>query len=169
MFGWLETLGIELEALTFGSIALAISELTGGEIYLMVLLQWIFLIDFIIGQASAIVGKRFDTLSVWNGIQKYISLYFGIILVGLGTKAFDISIHDTIDFTYSGTFFFNVFLYLLLVYELSSINRHLSRCGFPINKGLENVFKIVFNRITHKTNIDIKYEDIHKKEVKNEK
>ncbi len=112
----------------------------GASEYLLVLVQYLLFADFVLGVFRAKKSRRFSWFKAWVGIKKIISLYFGILIVGFACKAFDIAVHERIRIGYNGTFWFDLFLCILVIVNLASINHHLAGFGFGINQFIDRVF-----------------------------
>jgi len=149
LFSYIEGLEIKISCAAFAAY---LSYHFGGNAYLLLLVQYLFIADFAVGVIDATKAKKFSWSKVWFGIKKVISLYFGVLVVGFGTKAFDIAIHGRIEIEYNGTFFFDLFIYLLIVFELASINRHLAHLDFSVNKLLEAFFEKITTKLKVKIN-----------------
>ena len=124
----------------------------GASEYLLLMVQYLFIADFFLGILDATKAKKFSWSRAWKGIKKVISLYFGVLVVGFGTKAFDVALHGRMTIEYNGAFFFDLFLYLLILFELASINRHLAHSDFSVNKFLESIFDRLIIKIKTKLN-----------------
>lgn len=138
IFSWLEGLEIKL---SFAFFAAYMSFNFGANEYLLMLVQYLFLADFFFGMIDATKRKRFSWSRMWQGIRKISSLYFSVLVIGFGTRSFDVAISHQIEIDYNGKFFFNLFIYLLIVFELASINRHLARLDFSVNKNIDIFFR----------------------------
>lgn len=112
----------------------------GASEYLLVLVQYLLFADFVLGVWRAKKNKKFSWVRAWFGIKKIISLYFGILIVGFACKAFDVTLHNRLQIEYNGTFWFDLFLCILILLNLASINHHLAGFGFGINAWLDRVF-----------------------------
>ncbi len=144
---WLENIEIKL---SFVAIAGYLSLNFGGSAYLLLIVQYLFLVDFILGFYDAAKRKKMTWSGLGLGIKKIVSLYFGLIVVGFGTRAFDVAMQGRLEINYDGAFLFDVFVYLLILYELSSINRQLAEFGFCVNNFLQYFFEKVKRKIKHK-------------------
>lgn len=122
----------------------------GASEYLLVLVQYLLFADFVLGVFRAKKNKRFSWFKAWVGIKKIISLYFGILIVGFACKAFDITVHRRITIEYNGTFWFDLFLCILIILNLASINHHLAGFGFGINQFIDRVFFRYRSRLQQK-------------------
>lgn len=130
-----------LEAkLSFSAFAAYMAYNFGASEYLLLLIQYLIVIDFFLGVFKAKHHKKFHWLRMWIGIKKVVSLYFGMLIVGVGCKAFDITLQKRIAIEYNGTFWFDLFLCVLILVNLASINHHLAEFGFGINQFLDRVF-----------------------------
>lgn len=112
----------------------------GASEYLLVLVQYLLFADFALGVFRAKKNRRFSWFRAWVGVKKIISLYFGILIVGFACKAFDIAVHGRMNIEYSGTFWFDLFLCIVVMLNLASINHHLAGLGFGINRWLDKFF-----------------------------
>lgn len=166
---YLECLELKLSCAAF---ALYMSINFGASEYLLLLVQYLFIADFIVGIVDAKKAKKFSWSKVWLGIKKIVSLYLGVLVVGFGTKAFDVTLQGRVDIAYNGAFLFDLFIYLLILFELASINRHLAHLGFGVNKILESFFDKIIRKINRKINkildggVDKSFECIEKNDVK---
>ena len=124
----------------------------GASEYLLLMVQYLFIADFCLGILDATKAKKFSWSRAWKGIRKVVSLYFGVLVVGFGTKAFDVALQQKMPIEYNGAFFFDLFIYLLIVFELASINRHLAHLDFSVNKFLESIFDRLIIKIKTKLN-----------------
>lgn len=114
----------------------------GASEYLLVLVQYLLFADFALGVFRAKKNNRFSWFRAWVGVKKIISLYFGILIVGFACKAFDVTLHGRMSIEYNGTFWFDLFLCILILLNLASINHHLAGFGFGVNAWLDRfVFK----------------------------
>lgn len=138
ILSWLESLEIKL---SFAFFAAYMSFNFGANEYLLLLVQYLFIADFVIGMIDATKRKRFSWSRMWYGFRKISSLYFSVLVVGFGTKSFDVAISHKIEIEFNGQFFFNLFIYLLILFELASINRHLARLDFSVNKQIDTFFR----------------------------
>lgn len=68
--------------MSFAGFAVYISYNFGVSEYLLLVIQYLFIIDFVAGVLSAKKANRFTMSRAWQGIKKIISLYFGILVVG---------------------------------------------------------------------------------------
>ena len=140
----------EADKISFAFIAGYISFHFGGSTYLLLLVQYLFVADFVVGVLDAKKRKRFSWKRSWLGIKKIISLYFGVLVVGFGSSAFDVALKDRINIGYNGALVFDVFVFVLIVFELASINRHLARLGFAVNVTLASFFEKIGQRLKEK-------------------
>ena len=143
--------GIETK-ISFAAFAAYVSYNLGGSEWLLLVVQYIFIADFVLGVLDASKANKFSWARSGRGIKKIISLYFGVLVVGFGTKAFDIAIHGRMQIDYNGAFLFDLFIYLLILFELASINKHLAHLDFSVNKFLESFFDRIIKKITTKLN-----------------
>lgn len=127
--------------LSVSAFAAFISYHFGASEYLLTLIQYLIFIDFALGAFRAKKNKRFSWFKAWIGFKKVISLYLTILIVGFACKAFDLTMQERLILEYNGTFFFDLFLCILVLLNLASINHHLACFGFGINTWLD---KIVF-------------------------
>jgi len=166
--------GIEAK-ISFTSFAVYMSYNFGASEYLLLMVQYLFVTDFFIGILDATKTKKFSWSRVWQGFKKITSLYFSVLVVGFGTKAFDVALRGRIEIEYNGAFIFDIFILLLIIFELASINRHLARLGFIINKHLETVFNKLTRKLKIRLNktldeaIDKTLDSIDEKQNKNNK
>ena len=131
--------GIETK-ISFAAFAAYISVTFGGSAWLLLLVQYLFVVDFFLGVWGACHASTFSWDKAKQGIKKVVSLYFGILVMGFGTEAFDVAISRKMQIEYNGIFFFDLFICVLIMFELASINRHLANCGFGVNRGLDTLF-----------------------------
>ena len=143
--------GIETK-ISFAAFAAYVSYNLGGSEWLLLVVQYIFIADFFLGVLDATKAHKFSWIRARIGVKKIISLYFGVLVVGFGTKAFDIAIHGRMQIDYNGAFLFDLFIYLLIVFELASINKHLAHLEFSVNIFLESFFDKITKKITMKLN-----------------
>lgn len=141
--------GIEAK-ISFAAFAAYVSFNLGGSVWLLLMVQYIFMVDFFLGVLDASKAKKFSWTKVRFGIKKVISLYFGVLVVGFGTKAFDAAVSQKIQIEYNGVFFFDLFICVLIIFELASINRHLANFGFGVNKGIDSFFSRFQGKIHQK-------------------
>ncbi len=126
--------------LSFSAFAAYIAFDFGASEYLLLIIQYLIFVDFALGVFKAKQKNKFHWLRMWTGIKKVISLYFGIMIVGIGCKAFDVTLQQRITIEYNGAFWFDLFLCVLILVNLASINHHLAEFGFGINQFLDKVF-----------------------------
>ncbi len=151
-FEMVSALFSEIEKLSVAIIATWVVQYFGGSMYLMLLVQYLFIFDFFVSIFSNFKIKNKYGLSIWQGLKKIISLYFGILIVGFGTHAFDVALQEKLDIHYSGAFIFDVFLFLLIIFILSSINSQLAKLGFPLNIAFEKFFDRIMLKVISKIN-----------------
>lgn len=125
--------------ISFVAFTTFISMHFGGSTWLLMGVQYIFIADFIFDVFDALSTGMLSLHRVWQGIKKIVSLYFGVLVVGFGTRAFDIAISDRMQIEYNGMFLFDVFLCILIVFGLSSINHYLAHLGFGVNQDIDTV------------------------------
>lgn len=148
--------------LSVSAFAAFISYHFGASEYLLTLIQYLIFIDFALGAFRAKKNHRFSWFKAWIGFKKVISLYLTILIVGFACKAFDVTMQERLTIAYNGTFWFDLFLCILVLLNLASINHHLACFGFGINTWLD---KIVFK---YKSKIQTRLEhEINKKIGKN--
>lgn len=148
--------------LSVSAFAAFISFQFGASQYLLELVQYLLFADFLLGVFRAKKSRRFSWYRAWLGLKKIISLYLSILIVGFACKAFDVTFSQKIDIGYTGTFWFDLFLCIMVLLNLASINHHLACFGFGVNQWLD---KIVF-KYTGKIQTRLEYE-INKKIEKN--
>ncbi len=127
--------------ISVSAFAAFISYHFGASEYLLALIQYLIFADFFLGAFRAKRNRRFSWFKAWIGFKKVVSLYLAILIVGFACKAFDLTVQERINFEYSGTFWFDLFLCVLILLNLASINHHLACFGFGINRWLD---KIIF-------------------------
>ncbi len=125
--------------LSVSAFAAFISFQFGASQYLLELVQYLLFADFLLGVFRAKKNKRFSWYRAWLGLKKIISLYFSILIVGFACKAFDVTFSKRIDIEYNGTFWFDLFLCIMVLLNLASINHHLACFGFGVNVWLDKV------------------------------
>lgn len=128
--------GLEIN-LNYAAFAFYVSINFGASEYLLLLVQYLFMVDFFLGILDAKKAKKFSWSRAWFGIKKIISLYLGVLVVGFGTKAFDVALKGRIEIDYNGAFCFDIFICVLIIFELASINGHLAHFGFGVNQYLD--------------------------------
>ena len=126
----------------------------GASQYLLELVQYLLFADFLLGVFRAKKNRRFSWYRAWVELKKIISLYLSILIVGFASKAFDVTFSKRIDIEYTGTFWFDLFLCILVFLNLASINHHLACFGFGVNVWLD---RIVF-KYTGKIQSRLEYE-----------
>lgn len=140
----------ESEKLSFAFIAGFLSFHFGASEHLLYMVQWLFVVDFIVGVFDAANTHKFCFKKAWEGIKRIVSLYLALLIVGFGTSAFDVAFQGRIDIGYNGSLLFDVFIYILIVFELASINKHLAGLGFSVNKQLECFFERLTLKISER-------------------
>lgn len=140
--------------LSVSAFAAFISYQFGASQYLLELVQYLLFTDFLLGVFRAKKNHRFSWYRAWLGLKKIISLYLSILIVGFASRAFDVTFSSHIDIEYTGTFWFDLFLCILVFLNLASINHHLACFGFGVNVWLD---KIVF-KYTGKIQSRLEYE-----------
>ncbi len=147
LFPYLE--GFE-QKISFAAIATYLSISFGVNEYLLLMVQYLFVADFLIHIAYNFRQNTLMLQDVWQGIKKIISLYLGLVVVGLGTKAFDVALSDRLSVQYNGAFLYDLFVYFLIIFELASINKDLAGFGFKVNVLLQNYFEKFTRKLQRK-------------------